>query len=108
MNASNELQAYWKSQVAEFLQSGLDRKTYCQQKNIKMHQLDYWKAKLKARPPAIKKVDASPQWVTLQVADKFAGSAGIRLRIGRLAIEVDSGFSRETLADVLKVAAAIC
>ena len=108
MKASDERREYWKNQVAEFLKSGLDRKTYCQQKNIKIHQLDYWRAKLKVRPPALKKLDASPQWVTLQVADKFAGSSGIRLWIGRLAIEVDPGFSREALADVLRVAGSVC
>jgi hypothetical protein len=108
MKASTELQEYWKHQISDFLKSGLDRKTYCQQNNLKLHCLDYWRAKLSGRPAALKKADKSPQWVTLQVTDRQPANAGIRLRVGRLEIEVDPGFSRETLADVLQVAASVC
>jgi hypothetical protein len=34
--------------------------------------------------------------------------AGIRLRIGRLSIEVAPGFDHELLADVLRVAGSAC
>jgi hypothetical protein len=103
MKANDELQDHWKNQVADFLKSGLDRKTYCAQNNLKIHSLDYWRAKLNARPPASKEVDASAKWVTLQVSDRPAGNAGtgIGIRIGRFMIEVDSGFDHGVLADVL-------
>jgi hypothetical protein len=45
------------------------------------------------------------KWVTLQVTDAPAGNAGVRVRIGRYAIEVDPAFNHEVLAEVLKVAA---
>lgn len=109
MKASTELHEYWKHQVAEFLKSGLDRKTYCQQNNLKLHCLDYWRTKFSDQASALKTVDQSPQWVTLQVADPVSAvNTGIRLRVGRLEIEVNPGFSKETLADVLRVAASIC
>ena len=107
--ASTELQEYCKRHLAEFLNSGLDRKTYCQQNNLKPHCLDYWRAKLRERPAVLKKADGPPQWVTLQVADRVAaGNTGIRLRVGRMEVEVDSGFDRETLADVLRIAGSVC
>jgi len=46
--------------------------------------------------------------VTLQVSDQETGDAGIRIRIGRLVIEVEAGFNREDLADVLKIAGSAC
>jgi hypothetical protein len=104
MNASAEVQDYWKNQIADFLKSGLDRKTYCEQNNLKMHSLDYWRAKLNPKAGVRKKKD-SAKWVTLQVTDPPAGTAGVRVRIGRYTIEMDPGFNHETLADVLKVAA---
>ncbi len=70
--------------------------------------LHYWRAKLSDRPAALKKVDKSTQWVTLQVADQVAANAGIRLRVGRLEIEVDPGYNRKTLPDVLRVAGSVC
>ncbi len=104
MNASDEVQDYWKNQVTNFLKSGLDRKSYCEQNNLKAHSLDYWRAKLHPKARARKK-KTSAKWVTLQVTDPPAGNAGVRVRIGRYTIEVDSGFNHEALAEVLKVAA---
>lgn len=107
MKANAEVQEYWKNQIAEFLKSGLDRKTYCEQNNLKMHSLDYWRSKLKRRSPTGDK-KAPGKWVTLQVADQEAGNAGIRIRVGRLVIELDSNFNRDALADVLKIAGSAC
>jgi len=107
MKANAEVQEYWKNQIAEFLKSGLDRKTYCEQNNLKMHRLDYWRSKMKRRPRTRNK-KAPGKWVTLQVADQEPGNAGIRIRVGRLVIEVEDGFNQDVLADVLRIAGSAC
>ena len=110
MKTTREDQEFWSNHAAAFQRSGLTRERYCRQHNLKIYSLDYWRKKLKSSSTAVVSNDSTNRWVTLQVADppSVGPEAGIRMRIGRLAIEVDRGFDHEVLADVLRVAGSVC
>lgn len=110
MKSAKENQEYWWNHGVAFQKSGLTRPIYCQQNNLKISSLDYWRKKYKSSSAAVVRPDGGNRWVTLQVADQpiVGPGVGIRLRIGRLAIEVESGFDPKLLADVLRVAGSAC
>jgi len=110
MKSAKENQEYWWNHLAALQRSGLSRRAYCQQNNLKISSLDYWRNKCKPSSTAVARRDGGNRWVTLQVGDQpIAGpGARIRLRIGRFAIEVEPGFDPKLLADVLRVAGSAC
>jgi hypothetical protein len=110
MRATKENQEFWWNHVAAVQKSGLSRRKYCEQNNLKISSLDYWRNKIKSSSTPVVRPDSENRWLTLQVADQpIAGTGiGIRLRIGRLAIDVEPGFDHKLLADVLRVAGSAC
>ncbi len=100
---------FWKGHIAGLSKSGLSRRAYCQQNDLSISNLDYWRAKLKpAATITEQRPESDKRWVTLRVSDEPARDNGIRLRIGRVTIEVEPGFNRELLADVIKIAGSAC
>jgi hypothetical protein len=98
-----------KGQVSKLAKSGLSRRAFCKQNSLNVHSLDYWSTKLKRSQAASRqRPRTEKRWVTLQVADQPASGTGIRLRIGRLTIELDPGFNRNLLTEVIKIAASAC
>jgi hypothetical protein len=94
--------SYWTQQVQALGTSGLSRRAYCEQNNIKLSQLGYWCRKLTS--PA--KADSAASWIPLQINEEE--SASIDLQIGRITIAVKPGFDPSLLADVLRTLNAIC
>ncbi len=101
--------AFWKGHIAGLSKSGLSRRAYCQQNGLSISTFDYWRAEL-TTPATIteQRSESNKRWVTLQVADAPVRENGVRLRIGRVTIEVDPGFNRELLAEVIKIAGSAC
>ena len=105
MKANEETTAYWRQQVQAFEESGLSRVAYCEQNQIKIFQLDYWRHKFAES----KQKSSKPGWIPLRIKESSAGrSAGIRLRIGKLEIEVSRGFDKELLSEVLRSVGSAC
>jgi hypothetical protein len=105
MKTSEETIAYWKQQIEAFEKSGLSRRAYCEQDQIKLFRLDYWRHKF-AKP---KTTSSRPGWIPLRIKESGVdGSGGIRLRIGKLEIEVRRGFDSALLAEVLRVVSPAC
>ena len=109
MKASEELSKYWHHHVEAFAGSGLSRVAYCQKNQINTYQLDYWRRKFKGVEPTGGS-DARNVWVPVEVREEEGAGPGdgIRLRIGRLTIEVKPGFDRELLTAVLRVVGPVC
>jgi hypothetical protein len=105
MKATEETTAYWKQQIQAFEKSGLSRTAYCEQNQIKIFQLDYWRHKY-SKP---KNMPAKSGWIPLRIKEGDAqGSSGITLRIGKLEIQIRRGFDRELLGEVLRVVGRAC
>ena len=108
MKSSQNNQEHWRQLVREFEVSDLSRQSYCNQKQIKIYQLDYWRKKFGKAESVVPL--STKSWIPLAIRDDRAGeeTTGICLRIGRLAIEVKPGFDRELLAEVLRVVDPVC
>jgi hypothetical protein len=108
MKSTQDNREHWRQQVREFEVSGLSRQSYCDQKQIKIYQLDYWRKKF-GKAESVEPI-STKSWIPLAVRDDRAAeeTSGICLRIGRLAIEVKPGFDRELLAEVLRVVDPTC
>jgi hypothetical protein len=107
MKVNEETTAFWRQQVQAFEKSGLSRGAYCEQNQIKPFQLDYWRHKF-AEP---KQKLSKQGWIPLRIKESGGGadrSGGIRLRVGKLEIEVRRGFDGELLAEVLRSVGSEC
>ncbi len=108
MKASEERAAYWKQQVEAFEKSEMSRFSFCEQNQLKIYGLDYWRRKFSKLER--KHADAKSEWIPLQVKDNAGQekAASICLRVGKLEIEIRRGFDRELLAEVLRVVGPTC
>jgi hypothetical protein len=106
MKASEETTAYWKQQVQTFQESGLSRIAYCEQNQIKIFRLDYWRHKF-SKP---EETHSGSGWIPVRIKESAGQekSCGICLKVGRVEIEITRGFDREVLAEVLGVIAPAC
>jgi len=109
MRFNKERAEYWQHHADVFKESGLTRKEYCQNNQIKLYQLDYWRRKLK-ESQANGNLDTRKDWVPLQIHEDHGTDkgSGIRLCIGRMSIEVEPGFNAELLSEVLRVVSTAC
>jgi hypothetical protein len=109
MKAHPKLEEAWRQQVREYQASGLSRQEYCQQKQIPVPQLDYWKRKFRRSTPKSLVSPPTP-WIPVTICEEPTSGAdtGIRLWLGRARVEVSRGFDRQVLAEVLQVAGSVC
>lgn len=99
-----EKRRLWKERVEVFLASGQNQRAWCQEHGLPAHQLGYWLRKFKdeARelPPD------NDRWVSLPGTASFG--SGVSLRIGDLVVDVESGFDKQLLVDVVRALMAVC
>ncbi len=108
MGFTREQCEQWNQLAQAFNGSGLSRRRYCELKQIKIHQLDYWRKKL--RRQSVLPHPSPKQWIPLELCDERTSerTSGICLRIGRLTIEVKRGFDQELLAEVIRIVDPSC
>ena len=108
MKATEERLGFWLQHVEAFERGDLRRKEYCQGNGITLHRLDYWRRRLRQTDPTTSQSPKS--WIPLNVTDDsiLESESGLRLRMGRLSIDVRPGFDRELLTDVLRVVGSVC
>jgi hypothetical protein len=88
----------WRQHVEAFQKSGLTRPAYCRKHRIRVSQLDYWRRKLSSAGIG----EEEAQWVPVTIAEEAAeADCGIQLWIGKLRIELHSGFDRRLLSEIL-------
>ncbi len=98
----------WTQLAQAFEGSGMSRQRYCELKQIKIHQLDYWRKKLRRQNRLPQ--SSLKSWIPLELCDDHLPerTSGICLRIGRLTIEVKRGFDQALLAEVIRVVEPLC
>ena len=96
MKADLETRTKWKKLVEAFLQSQKSYKAFCQEHNIKLHQLQYWMRKLKP------KVIEPTQFTQIELKQEKS-SPTIKLWIRKVAIEIPMDFDEVSLRRVIQV-----
>lgn len=100
-----ELKREWDQRVANFKQSGLSVKKWCDQEGLKANQLRYWLKKLDES----REVAEKPQWipVTLVHPQSEGNKKALPIKIGKVIIEVSPGYDPELLSDVVRTLIAL-
>jgi hypothetical protein len=102
---NTELLRVWRARIGDYRSSGLTMMQWCEKSGYTIGQLKYWITKCN-------KLARNAQvsgWARVEVVDSDrACTAGIMVRIGVARIELEPGFNRDVLADVMRVAASIC
>lgn len=100
----NDKQRLWRKRVEVFLASGQNQGAGCQEHGLPAHQLGYWLRKFKNESQELP--DEDNRWVNLQGTVPF--SSGVSLRIGDLIVDIESGFDKQLLIDVVRALVAVC
>ena len=100
-----ELLNEWQDRIAEYRGSGLSKVAWCARAGYPVKRLQYWIAKTNklARTP---QVDG---WTRVKVVERnpvFA--SGVSVVVGMARIEVEPGFDKAVLSEVMRVAGSIC
>ena len=102
MDEKEKLRLEWSKRVKAYRTSGLTMKKYCEENNLKVHQLQYWNQKYK-----IDNKTETPKWISLNL-NTNNNCQPIYLTIGACNLEVKSGFDETLLKEVIKVLIEIC
>jgi hypothetical protein len=98
-----ERSAAWRRLLAEQRGSGMTVVAWCASRNLRISTFYYWHKKAAQTPTA-----SAPGWVSLSVSDAAQGGDTLTLRVGRVSVDVPSGFDRRLLTEVLGVLEARC
>ena len=106
MSSSDERLAEWQELLADQRSSGMSVKGWCESEGICVNTYYYWRKRLvgTSRPAS----DAVPRWLPVVVNEARSASSSVTLRVGRVSIEVASGFDAGLLSSVLGVLEARC
>jgi hypothetical protein len=112
---SEERRRAWESTLADQQSSGLSVSEWCKRQSIALSTFSYWRKRLKELANPQQVIDGAaaqrehPQWLTMEVAaDPRPSPVALTLRIGRVSLDVTTGFDPHLLADVLTVLEARC
>jgi hypothetical protein len=106
MLSKAERSAHWARLVSEQGASGVSMASWCRNQNIAVSTLDYWKRRLKS-PPSTVMTSVSPEWLSVSLAEPVSISQPtsdyLSVRVGKVSVEVPSGFNCALLGDILTV-----
>lgn len=103
MGENLEKRNYWLQHIQALQESGLTRRAYCEQNQVKLATLGYWCQKFNSSAKSRRPENG---WIPVQIREEE--HSGIDLRIGRVNIAVKAGFDPLLLADVLRTINAVC
>lgn len=108
MNKEERRQA-WIARITAYQQSGQTMKVWCGEQGVTLDQLKYWLRKLKAESArALAHAPTSFVPLVVRESNDLPASASLRLHIGAVRIEVNSGFDPKLLREVITALASPC
>jgi hypothetical protein len=100
---NTELLNEWRGRIEDYRTSGLTMIQWCEKTGYSMGQLKYWIAKCNA---LARKAEVGG-FARVEIVDS-SSTAKIAVHVGVARIEVERGFDRVLLSEVMRVAASIC
>lgn len=97
---------YWQQIVLDQNSSGLTQHVWCEQNNVNIHNLRYWKRRLASKlDPVIEQAETKWAIITSPESDVDENNIKSRLciHIGKAVVDVSPGFDTESLSTVLSV-----
>lgn len=120
-----EKRKYWEEKINEYKKNGKGKSQnkWCKENKISSRSFNYWYCKFKIVEDGkgenkTKGNDSEEEeknqtkWISVKVEKdddaKDRNESGIVINIGKTKIEVNKGFDRESLIDILKVVNLLC
>jgi len=98
-----ELLNEWRERIADYRAGELTMLEWCEKTGYSIGQLKYWITKCNR----LARKSEAGGWARVEVVDSNS-TAKITVRVGIARIEVERGFDRIVLGEVMGVAASIC
>ena len=95
----------WEQMLTEYRNSSMTVKEWCQSKGIKESTLFYWMRRLKLNGD---KKDSNTRWASVSISTNASSQSCITLTYGGFKIDINSGFDKNTLTDLLAVVIGLC
>jgi hypothetical protein len=106
MLSKDERSAHWARLVSEQVASGVSMASWCRSQNIAVSTFDYWKRRLKSSPSTAL-APLTPEWLSVSLSKPAPVSQPVldylSIRVGKVSVEVPSGFNSALLGDLLTV-----
>jgi len=102
MLSLEERRVKWGGLLADQRESGRTVTGWCRERGIEKNTFYGWRKRLSVELIDTDPTSVSPQFVSVALAAETM-SAGLTLKIGHVSVEINSGFDRDLLADVLTV-----
>ena len=95
-----EKRRFWKQQIEHWKESGLTQIEFCRLRNLKNHQLTYWKKRFHSKQEQVSLVEL--KWnPALQTTLNPSGSPLRLILNDQYRIDIDRGFDSLTLQQVV-------
>ncbi|MFB1052249.1 IS66 family insertion sequence element accessory protein TnpB [Paraliobacillus sp. JSM ZJ581] len=95
----------WESRIEAWKESGQSVSQWCQEHDLKSHQMYYWIQRLEHKERQGNDSNTGTQWLTLQIEDDQAALAkgSIIIHLGPTSIEIQPGADIKLLSEVVSV-----
>lgn len=94
------------SQINSFKESGLSIPEWCKENNVKTSTLRYWLNKIKTEENLRSNEEG---WVTIAVNNSLETKVSpIVVKVGPFSVEIQPGFDRSTLTEVIAAIHGVC
>lgn len=93
----------WEQRFKGFETSGKTIAAWCKEQSIRENQFFYWRKKLRSDQS---EQNQSVKWLAVDLNDNHEeepAANSISMHIGQVVIEVNKGFDKQLLQDILKV-----
>lgn len=93
-----QVRQLWEERISSFTHSGMNVKTWCATNNIPVVTFQYWRKKLLSPTP-------STSWIPVNVVEEArpVSQTGVKIRLGDVVIEVETGFDHQVLRSVVDI-----
>jgi hypothetical protein len=100
---NTELLNEWRERIEDYRTGGLTMIQWCEKTGYSIGQLKYWIAKCNK----LARKSEAGGWARVEIVDSNS-TAKITVHVGVARIEIERGFDRAVLGEVMCVAASIC
>lgn len=102
----------WMQRISVYRNSGDSVKAWCKKNNINVNTLKYWICKINKDKIAVKPktLEEHSNWVKVNTCEgkSKVNEASLIVTIGKIHIQVNSGFDPELLKNIVKALSEIC
>lgn len=105
----DERQELWRERIRVCKESGMSTVAWCKENGINQSRLYYWKKRLREMEGNPMAPEEAPGWIRLAVSEEpQVRQAGITVHVAGATIEVQPGFNRTLLREVIQVLTTPC